>query len=491
MIQQLNIIALSKGEARLIANACRFLAILPDLAIRLWASTAELADLPVTSLHYCNIDEGQVPAELTSHKASITLFASLASAGKYGVLSGNPFSTIYIHNRLTMAEPAVASKLDWNKLTQDMELYSLEDEDTIVPPMLQGKLKELQDISVYLAKDNPQSLLLTTNHQMVLAAINTEFHAWDILHPELNAINLGIGLALEANDHVLYKLQAIQKLIGKHSHLDLRTNGISILRSLGKDDRHAYSFFARKYDEYMMHVDYEHWIRKILQWFKEHSRRPLHRVFELACGTANVSSLLISMGYDVSASDLSPFMLDEAWHKPFKPQLFQGSLTDPLPGKDFDLILCLFDSINYLLNPVDITRMLEQVYQALALQGLFIFDISTRANSEDNFYDTCSLTRYQDGIMVHNAWYEESQMLQKSSLRFFRKATLGYSQLHEIHMQRVYLSRDLVRLINNSKLKIKGMYSLERVANLYPRSLDRIDEKFTRIFFVLGRDTDD
>jgi len=489
--QQLNIIALCEGEARLIANSCQFLAILPDLAIRLWASTAEIADLPVTGLHYCNIAEGQVPSELPNSKTAVAIFASLASARKFGALSGTSFSTIYINNRLAMAEPAAAGNLDWEKLAQGMELCYLADEADLVSPISHDKLKEITDISAYLAKDNPQCLLLTTNHQMVLASINTEFHAWDILHPELNAINLDIGLAQEPHDHVLYKLQAIQKLIVKHGQLDLRKKGISILRSLGKDDRHAYSFFARKYDEYMMHVDYEHWIRKILQWFKEHSPRPLHRIFELACGTANVSSLLVSMGYDVSASDLSPIMLDEAWQKPFKPLLFQGSLTDPLPGKDYDLILCLFDSINYLLNPVDITRMLEQVYQALAPRGLLIFDISTRANSEENFYDTCSLTRYQDGIMVHNAWYEESQMLQKSSLRFFRKAALGYSQHHEIHMQRVYLSRDLVRLINNSKLQIKGMYSLERVANLYPRSLDRIDEKYTRIFFVLGRDTDD
>lgn len=490
MIQRINIISLCPGEATLIASACRFLAIIPNLDIYLYANAEELSDLPDTCLHYSSIAAGQFSQESGTHFTAISAFSSLTSAKLYSNLVNKPFSTVYIQKHLAIAEPDAFSDIVWSQYAQGMELCCLAEDSNLMLPHSADRIIIIPDVTAFLAQDRSQSLLLTSNHQMILAAINTDFPAWDILHPELNAINLGTDLTPEANDHILYKLHAIQRLILKKGSLDIENQGISTFRALGKDDKHAYSFFARKYDAYMLHVDYEHWVNKILHWYREHSRRPLHRIFELACGTANVSSLLVSLGYEVSASDLSPIMLDEAWKKPFKPRLYQGSLTYPLPERNNDLILCLFDSINYLLNPREITQMLDQAYQALAPQGLLIFDISTRANSEENFFDTCSLTRYPDGVMVHNAWYEEAQMLQKSSLRFFRKAALGYSQLHEIHMQRVYLCRDLIRMINDSNLTIKGLYSLERVANLYPRSLDRIDEKFTRIFFVLGRETD-
>ena len=90
--------------------------------------------------------------------------------------------------------------------------------------------------------------------------------------------------------------------------------------------------------------------------------------------------------------------------------------------------------------------------------------------------------------MVHHAWFEELQMLQKSSLRYFNKEIVGYSQQHELHIQKVYLSGDIASLISSSKLSLKAIYSLDSDRNLYPRHLQAADDKYTRLFFILKKE---
>jgi len=151
-------------------------------------------------------------------------------------------------------------------------------------------------------------------------------------------------------------------------------------------------------------------------------------------------------------------------------------------------VLCMFDSINYLTQTSQIATMLQEVSLALVTGGLFIFDISTLENSIDNFSHLCDLHYYANDIMVHQAYFESSQLLQISNLHFFKKNFLGYNLQTEHHQQRVYLTYELIELINKSPLKLIAMHSIEIPKNLYPRHLSSIDDKYDRLFFILQKD---
>ncbi len=90
--------------------------------------------------------------------------------------------------------------------------------------------------------------------------------------------------------------------------------------------------------------------------------------------------------------------------------------------------------------------------------------------------------------MVHQAYFESSQLLQISNLHFFKKIFLGYNLQTEHHQQRVYLTYELIELINNSPLKLIAIHSIEIPKNLYPRHLSSIDDKYDRLFFILQKD---
>lgn len=249
----------------------------------------------------------------------------------------------------------------------------------------------------------------------------------------------------------------------------------------------AYGFFADRYDRYMAHVDYDKWYTLLSGWLNTYGNKNGKRVLELACGTAAIASRFVQAGYDVYACDLSPQMLENADKRELKPKLYQASLTSPIPYNDLDLVICVFDSINYLLHDQELLTCFKQVSQALSETGLFIFDISTLLNSMENFSEVCSVSREQDSLIVHEAYYEPGKRRQISRLELFKECGAGYSHQSELHTQRVYLAKDLQELISQSGLRLRAVHSTEHSNNMYPKKMQGIDHRYYRLFFVLSK----
>lgn len=253
-------------------------------------------------------------------------------------------------------------------------------------------------------------------------------------------------------------------------------------------DKTSYSIFAQHYDSYMAHVDYKLWVRRIKTWFGESTPIKLSRILELACGTANISTHFVSEGYEVEASDGSGAMLEIADLKPQKPKLSYHNLLDPIQGKDYDLILCLFDSINYLLHSEHISALLNHACQALKQDGIFIFDISTVLNSRNYFSDLVNYTVFQDGYLVHRADYDEEERQQRSRLTFFRQVKGCYNLTQETHLQKVYRHSEMIALIETSQFKLVGIRTPESTRNLISKKLSSLDLKYPRLFYVLRKE---
>lgn len=249
----------------------------------------------------------------------------------------------------------------------------------------------------------------------------------------------------------------------------------------------AYDFFAPYYDRYMRHVDYDKWTEKILSMYNLHSSAKLRDILELACGTANISERLVRKGYVVTASDRSGEMLKYAAQKEHKPRLQQAEMTDELPADAYELIILVFDSINYLLEKTDITRLLENISKALKKNGLFIFDISTHRNSLENFTDYVNIDETNDYMLIHQADFDTEHRLQKTKLTIFKRSDNHYIRMDEEHQQRVYNTHELLYLIENSSLECAGIYSLVYDKNLLKTNTRKLDHQYSRLFFVLKK----
>ncbi|NQV19467.1 MAG: 4-hydroxythreonine-4-phosphate dehydrogenase PdxA [Armatimonadetes bacterium] len=253
-----------------------------------------------------------------------------------------------------------------------------------------------------------------------------------------------------------------------------------------KEDTTTYSVFAKYYDNFMDHVNYDKWVKFVLNQYHKKFKKSPQSILELGCGTGNISTRLVKKGLNVDASDVSSEMLKIASQKPFKPKLFRTDMLSPIKKK-YDFILLLFDSMNYLLKDEEISQLLENVQQSLNDDGMFIFDISTKKNCEKNFDGFIDIKDSENEYIVHQSDLDYSSNIQTTKLTFFLKKGYLFERKDEIHKQKIYKVKEIISLISESNLKLIGIYCIEKEENLLRKDSETLDNLFTRLFFVLEK----
>jgi SAM-dependent methyltransferase len=136
----------------------------------------------------------------------------------------------------------------------------------------------------------------------------------------------------------------------------------------------GYSAYARFYDATQGdRAEHATYIRSLLK--KHHPRAKT--VLELACGTGSVLKQLQAQ-YDVVGVDLSDEMLAIARRKVPGVRLVRSDMRTVDLGERFDVVLCVYDSINHLTRFRDWEAVFRRARQHLNDRGVFVFDINTQ-----------------------------------------------------------------------------------------------------------------
>jgi Predicted methyltransferase (contains TPR repeat) len=136
----------------------------------------------------------------------------------------------------------------------------------------------------------------------------------------------------------------------------------------------SYQSFAKFYDLFM--GDRLKTIKLVSSTIKKYHPKA-KSILELAVGTGSILHPL-SKNYKVSGLDLSQSMLKIAKRKIPKAKLYHQNMVDFKINEKFDVILCLFDSINHVLKFSDWEKIFKNVCRHLNKNGIFIFDINTQ-----------------------------------------------------------------------------------------------------------------
>jgi SAM-dependent methyltransferase len=142
------------------------------------------------------------------------------------------------------------------------------------------------------------------------------------------------------------------------------------------DAREAYDALAPAYDTLTAAYAYEPWLAALEQLAKRHGLSG-RRVLDVACGTGKSFLPLLRRGYEVTACDLSPEMLARARTKVGDDAALHVADIRALPVFGaFDLVTCLDDVLNHLLEPAEVLSALRGMAGNLAPKGLLIFDVN-------------------------------------------------------------------------------------------------------------------
>lgn len=124
---------------------------------------------------------------------------------------------------------------------------------------------------------------------------------------------------------------------------------------------------------------------------------PPASVIDFGAGTGRLALPLAKLDYRVTAVDASPAMLGELRRKAALAGLdirsLDGRLQDPLDVAGFDVSVCVFSVLSYLVTPEDLERALGTISRATEVGGRALVDVPGRVLFGDQDYVRPGLRR--------------------------------------------------------------------------------------------------
>jgi SAM-dependent methyltransferase len=158
----------------------------------------------------------------------------------------------------------------------------------------------------------------------------------------------------------------------------------------------SYDIFGKFYDAVM--GDRAGAAERLSRYIRNASPRA-KSVLELGCGTGSILKHLAS-SYDVSGVDLSSRMLSIAARKVPQAKLFRQDMVRFRLNKRFDVICCVFDSINHILRFSDWKTLFSHVERHLVDDGCFIFDINTQRKLDRHIGEPAWVHSFGNNLLI-------------------------------------------------------------------------------------------
>lgn len=222
----------------------------------------------------------------------------------------------------------------------------------------------------------------------------------------------------------------------------------------------AYEDFAEVYDTFMDDTPYEEWSRFVLKSLREENITD-GLVLDLGCGTGTMTELLAEAGYDMIGVDLSDRMLDIAMGK--REKSGKDILYLQQDMREFELygtvraVICLCDSLNYLLEEEELRETFRLVNNYLDPGGLFLFDFNTVYKYETVIGDSVIAENRDECSFIWENYYEENDQINEYDLTIFVKQENDlFRKFTETHLQRGYTLPVIKRLVEEAGLAFKG-----------------------------------
>ena len=245
---------------------------------------------------------------------------------------------------------------------------------------------------------------------------------------------------------------------------------------------------ARYYDSLMSHVDYDRWYMVTTMLADLVSGKPRH--LDAACGTGVLAKRLLRDGWNTTAIDLSPSMITIARNQPPYPAAAVADLRALPFARTFDLITCLFDSVNFLLTLDDVERAVAQCAGALNDHGILYFDIVTERMVTEYFEGQEWI---EDNATFSTRWrstYDRSDSIAETRIRVNR----GHES---IVRERIYPLAEIREAVHRAGLTVLGAVDARtwraptartvRVAIIATRSHDaRMRKRFKSLHTDIG-----
>jgi len=244
----------------------------------------------------------------------------------------------------------------------------------------------------------------------------------------------------------------------------------------------SYQNFAEIYDYLMNNDDYDLWVDNIIAIFDRYNFQP-RKIFELACGTGNITTRLYKKGYSIIGTDVSDHMLEVANEKALDESLRIRFINQDMRhityNKKVDCVISICDGINYVITNDDLIKTFSSVASILNPKGLFIFDISTVHKYENVIGNNIFTENFEFFSYVWDNEYDiDNHLLTFNLTTFIRSNDHLFERFIEEHKQKAYTIEEIHNGLDE-EFELLGIFSED--------DLKDVNETDERIFFVAQR----
>jgi SAM-dependent methyltransferase len=220
-----------------------------------------------------------------------------------------------------------------------------------------------------------------------------------------------------------------------------------------------YDALAPIYDRIMSHVEYDEWIGLIERVIGKFLPLPHLSILELGGGTGVLASLLMGRDFRYVGSDYSFSMCSVARqrHAPF---VCADARAIPIK-KNFNLVIFLYDGINYMSSLEEYALLFSETAKCLLPGGLFLFDITTEANSLNHFRSYLEFEDWGDYAYARRSYYNSERFEQRNDITVYRQIAVNspiYEKKIERHCQKVFGPEAIARVVPSSLFTIEGIW---------------------------------
>jgi ubiquinone/menaquinone biosynthesis C-methylase UbiE len=219
-----------------------------------------------------------------------------------------------------------------------------------------------------------------------------------------------------------------------------------------------YTALSDYYDSIMSHVNYHDWEELIAKVLKKYSPEKNPSILELGAGTGTLGKRL-KKKYNYTGSDLSFNMSVEARKKNL-PVICADAKYSPV-RKKYDIIIFLYDGINYLNTLSEYKTVFESVACNLKQEGIFLFDITTETNSIRYFYDYLDYKEIENTSVIRHSYYNPKKHIQYNDFTFFspeNQENRHYLKRSESHVQKVFKPEQIESVIPRKLFSVLGIW---------------------------------
>ncbi|MFQ6131009.1 MAG: class I SAM-dependent DNA methyltransferase [Armatimonadota bacterium] len=224
-----------------------------------------------------------------------------------------------------------------------------------------------------------------------------------------------------------------------------------------------FTLIAPYYDILMGGVPYRQWVDYVEELLADLGLRP-RLVLDLACGTGMVAQELAARGYDAMGADVSEAMVRQARRRTEVPVCAMDACRLGFRPA-FDLVVCLFDSLNYIVHPQELEAAFRGVYECLLPGGALIFDLNTPRALERNLFTQHNLGRQARLTYDWHSSYDKESRICTVDMRFVWRDGGEVKRFREIHRQRAHTTREVraaLERVGFERIQVYGYLSHKR-----------------------------